>query len=230
MSWLVGGELGSREPSAVAGCNGCRNCSGAGAHSPRYLTRVQRCMPKKQTKCNSLQVRPHPSQAWNSAISLSLSPRSSSFVLLLKEADTSINTGKTSRRRRKESSFLAFVAGAREDGERRLCWDLSTVHLRSPRKLCSASIFISSGYASKISFFWVSSVFGIGKASIFLVSFAVSFSRFYEHWRAVWVLRRMEANGADEVMISSNDGAECAETTVEIKIKTLDSQTYTLRQ
>ncbi|XP_058111393.1 ubiquitin-like domain-containing protein CIP73 isoform X3 [Magnolia sinica] len=40
----------------------------------------------------------------------------------------------------------------------------------------------------------------------------------------------MEANGgADEVMISGSDVAECSQTTVEIKIKTLDSQTYRLR-
>ncbi|KAF8407193.1 hypothetical protein HHK36_006320 [Tetracentron sinense] len=39
----------------------------------------------------------------------------------------------------------------------------------------------------------------------------------------------MESNGAEEVLISGGDEAECSETTVEIKIKTLDSQTYTLR-
>ncbi|KAF8393100.1 hypothetical protein HHK36_021341 [Tetracentron sinense] len=43
------------------------------------------------------------------------------------------------------------------------------------------------------------------------------------------ILRRMGSNGADEVVISGGDEAECSETTVEIKIKTLDSQTYTLR-
>lgn len=37
----------------------------------------------------------------------------------------------------------------------------------------------------------------------------------------------MGSKGCDEVMISGSD--ECAEATVEIKIKTLDSQTYTLR-
>ncbi|XP_042488959.1 ubiquitin-like domain-containing protein CIP73 isoform X2 [Macadamia integrifolia] len=39
----------------------------------------------------------------------------------------------------------------------------------------------------------------------------------------------MGSNGADEVMVSGGDDAECSEATVEIKIKTLDSQTYTLR-
>eukprot|EP00262_Sarcandra_glabra_P014744 TRINITY_DN436_c3_g1_i1.p1 TRINITY_DN436_c3_g1~~TRINITY_DN436_c3_g1_i1.p1 ORF type:complete len:774 (-),score=168.09 TRINITY_DN436_c3_g1_i1:399-2720(-) len=39
----------------------------------------------------------------------------------------------------------------------------------------------------------------------------------------------MGTNSSDEVMISGGDEAECSETTVEIKIKTLDSQTYTLR-
>ncbi|KAK9279406.1 hypothetical protein L1049_013085 [Liquidambar formosana] len=39
----------------------------------------------------------------------------------------------------------------------------------------------------------------------------------------------MGSNGVDEVMISRNDEADCSEATVEIKIKTLDSQTYTLR-
>ncbi|XP_043702569.1 ubiquitin-like domain-containing protein CIP73 [Telopea speciosissima] len=38
----------------------------------------------------------------------------------------------------------------------------------------------------------------------------------------------MGSNGADEVMVCG-DEAECSEATVEIKIKTLDSQTYTLR-
>lgn len=37
----------------------------------------------------------------------------------------------------------------------------------------------------------------------------------------------MGSNGCDEVMISGSN--ECSEATVEIKIKTLDSQTYTLR-
>ncbi|KAF9614545.1 hypothetical protein IFM89_019208 [Coptis chinensis] len=40
---------------------------------------------------------------------------------------------------------------------------------------------------------------------------------------------KMGSNGADEVMVDLVDEAECSETTVEIKIKTLDSQTYTLR-
>lgn len=39
----------------------------------------------------------------------------------------------------------------------------------------------------------------------------------------------MGNNGADCIKVSGNDEAECPETTVEIKIKTLDSQTYTLR-
>lgn len=39
----------------------------------------------------------------------------------------------------------------------------------------------------------------------------------------------MGGNGSDEVMVSAVDEAEGSETTVEIKIKTLDSQTYTLR-
>ncbi|PIA45619.1 hypothetical protein AQUCO_01600085v1 [Aquilegia coerulea] len=39
----------------------------------------------------------------------------------------------------------------------------------------------------------------------------------------------MGSNGTDEVMVAGVDEAECSETTVEIKIKTLDSQTYTLR-
>lgn len=39
----------------------------------------------------------------------------------------------------------------------------------------------------------------------------------------------MGSNGKDEVMMSNIDAAECSDATVEIKIKTLDSQTYTLR-
>ncbi|KAK9098465.1 hypothetical protein Syun_025510 [Stephania yunnanensis] len=39
----------------------------------------------------------------------------------------------------------------------------------------------------------------------------------------------MATNGSDEVVIPPGDEAECSETTVEIKIKTLDSRTYTLR-
>ncbi|XP_077217668.1 ubiquitin-like domain-containing protein CIP73 [Tasmannia lanceolata] len=39
----------------------------------------------------------------------------------------------------------------------------------------------------------------------------------------------MTTNGADGVLFSGGDEAECSETMVEIKIKTLDSQTYTLR-
>nr|DAD27302.1 TPA_asm: hypothetical protein HUJ06_028770 [Nelumbo nucifera] len=39
----------------------------------------------------------------------------------------------------------------------------------------------------------------------------------------------MGSNDANELMISGSDEAECSEATVEIKIKTLDSQTYTLR-
>ncbi|CAA3028697.1 ubiquitin domain-containing DSK2a-like isoform X1 [Olea europaea subsp. europaea] len=39
----------------------------------------------------------------------------------------------------------------------------------------------------------------------------------------------MGSSGAEDMKISGNDTAGCSETTVEIKIKTLDSQTYTLR-
>ncbi|GER32057.1 ubiquitin family protein [Striga asiatica] len=39
----------------------------------------------------------------------------------------------------------------------------------------------------------------------------------------------MESTGGARLNISGNDAAECSETTVEIKIKTLDSQTFTLR-
>ncbi|XP_068644031.1 ubiquitin-like domain-containing protein CIP73 isoform X2 [Aristolochia californica] len=39
----------------------------------------------------------------------------------------------------------------------------------------------------------------------------------------------MATNGPDEVIISGSNEAECSETMVEIKIKTLDSQTFTLR-
>ncbi|KAL3497320.1 hypothetical protein ACH5RR_040052 [Cinchona calisaya] len=39
----------------------------------------------------------------------------------------------------------------------------------------------------------------------------------------------MADNGGDSMLISGKDEANCSETTVEIKIKTLDSQTYTLR-
>lgn len=39
----------------------------------------------------------------------------------------------------------------------------------------------------------------------------------------------METNGADKVTVSGVGEAECPETMVEIKIKTLDSQIYTLR-
>ncbi|XAR71011.1 hypothetical protein NMG60_11028083 [Bertholletia excelsa] len=39
----------------------------------------------------------------------------------------------------------------------------------------------------------------------------------------------MGSNGGDEIMISESNEAKCSEATVEIKIKTLDSQTYTLR-
>lgn len=44
-----------------------------------------------------------------------------------------------------------------------------------------------------------------------------------------WDFKKMGSNGKDEVMISKIDKAECSDATVEIKIKTLDSQTYTLR-
>lgn len=39
----------------------------------------------------------------------------------------------------------------------------------------------------------------------------------------------MVSNGAEDVQICGSGEAECPETTVEIKIKMLDSQTYTLR-
>ncbi|KAL7164160.1 hypothetical protein ACSBR2_040135 [Camellia fascicularis] len=39
----------------------------------------------------------------------------------------------------------------------------------------------------------------------------------------------MGSKGSDEVIISGSEEANCSEATVEIKIKTLDSQTYTLR-
>ncbi|XP_011081507.1 uncharacterized protein LOC105164545 isoform X1 [Sesamum indicum] len=39
----------------------------------------------------------------------------------------------------------------------------------------------------------------------------------------------MGSNGGEHIKVSGNDAAECSETTVEIKIKTLDSQTFTLR-
>lgn len=39
----------------------------------------------------------------------------------------------------------------------------------------------------------------------------------------------MGSTGGDEVMISGSGEAQCSGATVEIKIKTLDSQTYTLR-
>ncbi|KAL0330571.1 UNVERIFIED_CONTAM: Ubiquitin-like domain-containing protein CIP73 [Sesamum radiatum] len=39
----------------------------------------------------------------------------------------------------------------------------------------------------------------------------------------------MGSNGREHIKISGNDAAECSETTIGIKIKTLDSQTFTLR-
>lgn len=39
----------------------------------------------------------------------------------------------------------------------------------------------------------------------------------------------MGSNGGKDIKICENDAAECSETTVEINIKTLDSQIYTLR-
>ncbi|KAK4388633.1 Ubiquitin-like domain-containing protein CIP73 [Sesamum angolense] len=39
----------------------------------------------------------------------------------------------------------------------------------------------------------------------------------------------MGSNGGEHIKISGNDAAECSETTIQIKIKTLDSQTFTLR-
>ena len=43
------------------------------------------------------------------------------------------------------------------------------------------------------------------------------------------LLNKMGSNGGDEVMISGTDESRHSEAIVEIKIKTLDSQTYTLR-
>ncbi|KAH6792435.1 hypothetical protein C2S52_002912 [Perilla frutescens var. hirtella] len=43
------------------------------------------------------------------------------------------------------------------------------------------------------------------------------------------ILKKMGSTGGQHVKISGSDAAECSETTVEIKIKTLDSQTFTLR-
>ncbi|THF98838.1 hypothetical protein TEA_001770 [Camellia sinensis var. sinensis] len=43
------------------------------------------------------------------------------------------------------------------------------------------------------------------------------------------LLKEMGSKGSDEVIISGSEEANCSEATVEIKIKTLDSQTYTLR-
>ncbi|KAL0372257.1 UNVERIFIED_CONTAM: Ubiquitin-like domain-containing protein CIP73 [Sesamum calycinum] len=52
--------------------------------------------------------------------------------------------------------------------------------------------------------------------------------------RPVWnsastLLNKMGSNGGEHIKVPANDTAECSETTVEIKIKTLDSQTFTLR-
>ncbi|KAL0297134.1 UNVERIFIED_CONTAM: Ubiquitin-like domain-containing protein CIP73 [Sesamum radiatum] len=43
------------------------------------------------------------------------------------------------------------------------------------------------------------------------------------------LLNKMGSNGGEHIKVPANDTAECSETTVEIKIKTLDSQTFTLR-
>ena len=40
---------------------------------------------------------------------------------------------------------------------------------------------------------------------------------------------KMGSNGGEQIKISGLDAAECSQTTVQIKIKTLDSQTYNLR-
>lgn len=39
----------------------------------------------------------------------------------------------------------------------------------------------------------------------------------------------MASNGGEDRLISAKNETDCSETTVEIRIKTLDSQTYTLR-
>jgi len=53
---------------------------------------------------------------------------------------------------------------------------------------------------------------------------AFSILSFYRVLRGTW---RMGSNGTEKIPI--NNSAESSETTIEIKIKTLDSQTYTLR-
>ncbi|KAI3454230.1 hypothetical protein Pfo_010893 [Paulownia fortunei] len=47
--------------------------------------------------------------------------------------------------------------------------------------------------------------------------------------RALTILNKMGSNCDGHLKIPGNDAADCSETTVEIKIKTLDSQTFTLR-
>lgn len=42
-------------------------------------------------------------------------------------------------------------------------------------------------------------------------------------------LHKMGSNGGEHMKISGRDAAECSQTTVQIKIKTLDSQIFTLR-
>ncbi|KAG6420394.1 hypothetical protein SASPL_116920 [Salvia splendens] len=46
---------------------------------------------------------------------------------------------------------------------------------------------------------------------------------------ACLILSNMGSNGGEHIKISGPDAAECSQTTVQIKIKTLDSQTYNLR-
>ncbi|KAG6423436.1 hypothetical protein SASPL_113832 [Salvia splendens] len=48
----------------------------------------------------------------------------------------------------------------------------------------------------------------------------------YFHFR---ISSKMGSNGGEHIKISGPDAAECSQTTVQIKIKTLDSQTYNLR-
>ncbi|XP_047942211.1 ubiquitin-like domain-containing protein CIP73 isoform X2 [Salvia hispanica] len=43
------------------------------------------------------------------------------------------------------------------------------------------------------------------------------------------ILNKMGSNGGEHIKISDRDAAECSQTSVQIKIKTLDSQTFTLR-
>lgn len=48
-------------------------------------------------------------------------------------------------------------------------------------------------------------------------------------FQALTISNKMGSNGGEHIKIPGNNVAECSETTVEIKIKTLDSRTFTLR-